>query len=72
MERPSKEELLKQNSQIDPDSLDEATRLADQLKESGVQGARYSLATPATRRRLRISPADQTHERHSHSLVRRH
>jgi hypothetical protein len=72
MKAPSRDELLKQNPQIDPKRLDDAVRLATQLRNAGVQGARYALATPATGRRQVVTPSRKTLGPHSHSLVRRH
>lgn len=72
MKRPTIEELLAQNPDVDPNELKEAQQLADRLKDSGFEGARYRLATPLTGRRARDRSPDQIRERHSHSLVRRH
>lgn len=73
MNRMSVEELLKQNPHIDPESFKEAEALTKRLREQGLKGARYRLATPRTDRRGKAipPPGHSSPETHSH-LSRRH
>lgn len=52
--RPTLEELLKSNTQIDPEELAQALEALRQLRSKGLRKARYGLATPDTTRRVAV------------------
>lgn len=76
MKRLSPEEIIALKPNADPGKIRDAEQLAERLKEAGLEGAKYRLATPMTGRQR---PATHTggsgkHEAgsHRHVLGRRH
>jgi hypothetical protein len=70
MKRLSARELLAENPQVSPKDVEAAQRLQEQLKETGLDRARYRLATPLTGRR-RSDTSAHTANPHSH-VARKH